>query len=196
MQEESVRSHQRVVMDTLRVAWPNEARRYERIKINGIDAHTMADILKRLGARNCSVEEVKQLYFTTQSSVAPHRPKRKQTVEFKGNSHPERKGKHSGGRRFPAHVKQKYRDADMWYTSDDKRRFETDLISLQIVTSYKDGVENTRKKAIVPQRKFNYSSGLADSSGIDGNGDESLGAHGLCELALACRLLVHVRKIR
>ena len=117
----------------------------------------MADILKRLGARNCSVEEVKQLYFTTQSSVAPHRPKRKQTVEFKGNSHPERKGKHSGGRRFPAHVKQKYRDADMWYTSDDKRRFETDLISLQIVTSYKDGVENTRKKAIVPQRKFNYS---------------------------------------
>ena len=45
----------------------------------------------------------------------------------------------------------------MWYTSDDYRRFETDLISLQFVTSYRDGVKNARKGEIVPRRQFKSS---------------------------------------
>ena len=89
-----------------------------------------------------------------QYRVAPHRPKRKRTVEFKGNSHPERKGKHTNGRQFPAHIRQRYRDTDMWYTSDDKRRFENDPHSLHIVTGYQKIVENTPKREIVPRRKF------------------------------------------
>ena len=157
-------------MTALRAAWPNEARQHERIKTTDERYELFKYWLKHFGTYT-TAKELRAIYRLifhgapprtavtppVQSSVALHRPKRKQTVEFKGNSHPERKSKYSRGRKFPAHVQQKFRDADMWYTSDDYRRFETDLISLQFVTSYRDGVKNARKGKIVPRRQFKYS---------------------------------------
>ena len=114
------------------------------------------------------MEVVRQIYLLNcnrfNSSVKPHRQKRKQTVEFRGTSHPERKGKYTGWRRFPTtHIKQQYRDADMWYTSDDKRRYKKDLTSLRIVTDYKEGVDKARKRAIVPRGKFTNSKPTSNS---------------------------------
>ena len=71
-------------------------------------------------------------------------------MQFKGISHPERKGKYTKGRRFSEHIVQRYRDTDMWHTADDKRRQENDLTSLAIVTEYRKLVENAPKKKIVP----------------------------------------------
>ena len=158
-------------MDTLQVAWPNEDRRYERIKTDVITttkkAQAIVDELKRLGIHGHSVEVVRQIYLLNclrfNSSVKPHRQTRKQTVEFRGTSQPERKDKYIGGRRSPKHIKQQYQNTDMWYTSDDKRRYKKDLTSLQIVTDYKEGVDKARKRAIVPRQKITNSKPTSNS---------------------------------
>ena len=158
-------------MATLRAEWPNEARRYEKIKTDVITttkkAQAILDELKRSGIHHYSLEVVRQTYLHClhlKSSVPPHRPRRKRTVHFKGESHPERKGKYNKGRRFPAHIRQQYWDADMWYTSDDKLRYENDCTSLQIVTKYQEGVEKAKKRAIIPQQKFTSSKPASNST--------------------------------
>ena len=158
-------------MATLRAEWPNEARWYEKIKTDVITttkkAQAILDELKRSGIHHYSLEVVRANYLhclRLKYSVPPHRPRRKRTVHFKGESHPERKGKYNKGRRFPAHIRQQYWDADMWYTSDDKQRYENDRTSLKIVTAYREGVKTAKKRAIIPRRKFTYSRPTGNST--------------------------------
>ena len=95
MQDTIITSHQRIVMATLRAEWPNEARRYEKIKNNIESLRTQCQLLSM--AVTDSIRELNPAYGKENISVKPHRPRRKQTVHFKGTSHPVRKGKHTNG---------------------------------------------------------------------------------------------------